>query len=190
MEVGYVRPALPLTPTRRQSIHYCLRLIGDALWRQGARAPLLRRLRHGLHGEGVELAAAVARAAHHENRGLVEYAVQGAQQRVVPGEERRPVLRHGVAGEYHGVGTLLLVSPVHHVEEQVGAGLVELTAADLVDDEAGRLHEGPDDARGVAPPDRGRQPVPELARLDVVRLEPPQAALAAVRLTEVRLSVM
>lgn len=76
------------------------------------------------------------------------------------------------------------------MEHQVGARLVELATPYLVYDEAGGLHEGPDQARRAAPLGRCRQPVPELAGLYAVGLEAPQAALAPVRLAEVRLALM
>ena len=78
-----------------------------AAWSPAARPPPRRCRAH----------AAVAGTAHHEDRGLVEYAVERAQQRVVAVEELRPVAGDRVAGEYHRVGPVLLVSAVHHVEE-------------------------------------------------------------------------
>ena len=177
------------TSTHRQSVPYGS-LSEVAPSRRGDRLypSLLRRLRHRLHGEGVEPAPPVARTAHHEDRRLVEDAVERAQQRVVTVEELRPLARHRVAGEYHGVRPVLLVAAVHHVEEQVGAGPVERAAADLVYDQAGGLHEGADHARRVPAPDRRLEPVPELARLDVVGLEAAQAALPTVGLGQVRLA--
>ena len=73
------------------------------LRRRVSHAPLLRGRRHGLDGKRVELTPAVARASHHEHRGLVEHAVQGAQERVVALEELVPVAGDGVVGENHGV---------------------------------------------------------------------------------------
>ena len=53
----------------------------------GLHAPHLGGLRDGLDGVGVQLAPAVARAAHYEDGGLVEHPVERAQQRVVAREE-------------------------------------------------------------------------------------------------------
>lgn len=70
----------------------------------------------------------MARPAHHEHGGLVEDPVERAQQRVVAGEELRPVAGDGVAREDHGVGPVLLVAAVDDVEEEVGAVAVEPAA--------------------------------------------------------------
>lgn len=153
----------------------------------GLDPPHLHRLGDGLHRVGVEPPAAVARAPHHEHRRLVEQPVEGAQERVVAREELIPPARGDVAREDHRVRPVLLVAPVDDIGEQVGARPVVDASSHLVHDEARRLDERGDDPRGVSPQDCLLEPVPELGRLDVVGLEPPHAALAAVGLREVRL---
>ena len=150
----------------------------------GLHPPDLRRLRHRLDRVGVEPAAAVARAAHHEDRCLVGCPVERTEQGLVPGARRH------VAREGHGVGPLPLVVTVDHVEEEVGARPVEHAPPDLVHDQAGRPRRRADHPGGVAAPGRPREAVPGLGRLEIVRLGPPEAALVAVRLGQVGLPVM
>lgn len=125
----------------------------------GLHAPHLGGLRDGLDGVGVQLAPAVARAAHYEDGGLVEHPVERARQRVVAREELVPGARRHVAGQYHGVGPFLLISAVDHIEEEVRARPVEGAPAHLVHDQAGRLHQRRDDARGAPALRRPLEPV-------------------------------
>ena len=148
----------------------------------------LDRLGHRLHRERLALGAPEARALHHEHRRAVEHPVQSAQQRVVACEELIPVDRRRVAGEDQRVRALLLVPPVDDVEEHVGARPAERAPADLVDDQACRLHQGAHNFRRVAQLERPLHLVPQLRRLQVVGLVAHQAAFAPIRLREVRLA--
>lgn len=153
--------------------------------------PLLRVLYHRrnrLDREHIALPPPVGRALHHEDRGPVEQPVQGAQQRVVAGEEVAPLVRRRVAGEDERVRALLLVAAVDDVEEQVGALAVQPAPAHLVDDEAGGLHHGVDQRLGPVLRDRPLQLGLELGRLQAVGLVPQLAALVAVGLGEAGLA--
>ena len=144
--------------------------------------------RNRLDREHLAVPPAAERTYHHEDRGPVEQPVQGAQQRVVAGEEVAPLVRGRVAGEDERVRPLLLVAAVDDIEEQVGALAVQPAPAHLADDEAGRLHHGVDHRLGPVLRDRLLQPGLELGRLRVVGLVPQLAALVVVGLGEVGLA--
>lgn len=131
----------------------------------GLHPPDLRRLRNRLDRVGVEPAAAVARAAHHEDGGLVEHPVERAEQGLVPREELVPGAWRHVARGDHGVGALLLVAAVDHVEEEVGARPVENASPNLVHDQAGRLYQLRQRPRVAAPCPREVEPVEGTAPL-------------------------
>lgn len=92
---------------------HCLRL----------HAALPSRLGNRPHREGAELASAAARAAHREDRGLAEDAVEGARQRVVAVKGLVPAACRRVAREGHRARPLPLVPAVNDVEGQVGGEL-------------------------------------------------------------------
>ena len=141
-----------------------------------------------LHGELLELGAAVAGATHHEDGGVVEDAVERAQQRGVAVEELAPLVGAVVACEDGRHGGALLVAVVDDVEEQVGLPLVELAAPHLVDDQARGLGDAGDGLVLRAVGDGGLQLGLELAACQYVGLVAPQAALPPVGLGQVRLA--
>ena len=153
-------------------------------------AALSGRLGQGLDREGIKPTPAEARPSHHEHGGLVEHPARRAEQGVVAREELVPAAWRDVAGGCQGIWGLLPVAPVDRARDEVGAPHVEDAPSHLVDDQAGRPHQRADHPGGVAAPGRPREAVPGLGRLEIVRLGPPEAALATVRLGQVGLPVM
>ena len=64
----------------------------------GLYPPDFRRLRHRRNRVGVESAAAVLRAGHHENRSPAEHPVERERQGIVSREELAPGTRRHVVG--------------------------------------------------------------------------------------------
>ena len=73
-----------------------------------------------------------------------------------------PQGRIPVAGEDDVVGPFLVVAPVNQVEEEPGVLLVELTVANLINDEAGGPHETGEHGGRLLCPAGGGELVTEL----------------------------
>ena len=94
--------------------------------------------------------------------GSVKDPVECAQQGVLLVEVLPPQGRIPVAGEDDVVSPFLVVAPVNQVKEEPGVLLVELTVANLINDETGGPHEtGEHGGRFLCPAGCGEL-VPEL----------------------------
>ena len=131
----------------------------------------------------LQMLATEALTTEGEDGGGIKEAVERAEKRVVLAEDFPPVGGILVAREDHVERALLVVTAVHHVEEQARVRLVEFAVTNLIDNQAGRPDEAGKERALSARAAGDGELVAQLGRLDEVRLHAVAAALVSARLT-------
>ena len=174
------------TPSRRERAnfsrtkrakHACRKLVLHAeTWLRGP----------GFQLDRLQLLSTVAVALNDEDRGIVKYPVESAEQIRIPGEVFGPGIRLPVAGEDHAVRTLFAVASVDQVKEKLGVHLVEDAAAYLVNNQAGGLHQEVDRCTAPVHPSGVQKPLVQLGGFQEKRFHALLTASPAISHSEMR----
>lgn len=116
------------------------------------------------------MAATEALALNCKDNRIIKDAVKSTQERVVLTEIFLLLRRIAVAGEDHVVITVLLVTAVHHVKEQLRVLLAKFAVSHFINNKAGRPDKRCKERALTASPSGIRHPVTQLGHLNEVCL--------------------